>query len=133
MKKRRPRARSLLQTIRSAATLDRRWLALVFGAPFVVAMILAGFVISGSLPVKLTDADRATLRQYNSIRVALSQDDLPSAQNAAATLAGSYQKRRPISVAALALLQADSLESARDAFSTISDEAVKMARGHKEY
>src|SRR5205823_2305270 len=75
----------------------------------------------------------ATLRKYNSIRVALSQDDLAFAQKAATTLAGSYQKRRPIFAAAQALSKADSLEAARGAFSTMSAEAVKMARGHKEY
>jgi Cu(I)/Ag(I) efflux system membrane fusion protein len=111
MKKQPPRERSLLQKIRSAATLDRWWLAVVFGTPSVAAMILAGFIISSSLPVRLTDADRAMLRQYDSIRVALSQENLAFAQKAAATLAGSYQKRRPISAAAQALSKADTDES----------------------
>lgn len=116
-----------------AATLDRRRVVLIFGAAFVAAIVLAGIVIRGSLPIRLTDADRAMLRQYDSIRVALSQENLAFARKAAATLADSYQKRRPVSAAAQALSKADSLEAARDAFSTMSAEAVRMARGHKEY
>src|SRR5713101_4015046 len=115
------------------ATLDRRRLMLIFGAAFVAAMILAGIIVPSSLPVKLTEVDRAMLRQYDSIRVALSHENLAFAQKAATTVAGSYQKRRSISAAAQALSKADSLEGAREAFSTMSAEAVKMARGHKEY
>jgi len=115
------------------AKLDRRRLRLIFGAALVAAMILAGFIIRSSLPVKLTEVDRAMLRQYDSIRVALSHDDLALAEKAAATLAGSYQTKRPISAAAQAISKADSLEAARDAFSTMSAETVKMARGHKGY
>src|SRR5947209_16187153 len=107
MKERRPRGRlkaaTLLQQIRSAATLDRWWwLVLVLGTPFVAAMILAGFIIWSSLPVKLTEADRAMLKQYDSIRVALSHDDLALAKEAAATLVDSYLKRRLIATAAQA-------------------------------
>jgi len=116
-----------------AATLDRRRVALIFGAAFVAAIVFAGIIIRSSLPIRLTDADRAMLRQYDSIRVALSQENLTSAQKAAATLADSYQQRRSVSATAQALSKAGSLESARDAFSTMSVEAVKMARGHKEY
>jgi len=116
-----------------AAMLDRRRVRLIFGAAFVAAIVFAGIIIRSSLPIRLTDADRAMLRQYDSIRVALSQENLASAQKAAATLVGSYQKRRPIFAAAQALSKADSLEAAREAFSIMSAEAVKMARGHKEY
>jgi len=138
MKKQRPRGMShaatqLRKSRLPAATLDRRRLTLIFGAAFVAAMILAGFIVRSSLPVKRKEIDRAMLRQYDSIRVALSHDDLALAEKAAATLARSYQKRRPISAAAQALSKADSLEAARDAFSTMSAETVKMARGHKEY
>ncbi len=137
MKKRRPRERpntaTLLKEIRSAATLDRRRLKLIFGAAFLAAIALAGLLIWSSLPVKLTEVDRAMLKQYDSIRVALSHDDLALAEKAAATLADSYQKRRAIFGAAQALSKADSLEAAREAFSTMSAEAVRMARGHKEY
>ncbi len=138
MKKPHPRGMShaamLLRKSRPpAATLDRRRLTFILGAAFVAAIALAGFSIWSSLPIKLRDADRAMLRQYDSIQVALSHDDLALAEKAAATLADSYEKRRPISAAAQALSKADSLEAAREAFSTMSAEAVKMARGHKEY
>ena len=106
---------------------------LVLGTPFVAAMILAGFIIWSSLPVKLTEADRALLKQYDSIRVALSHDDLALAKEAAATLVDSYLKRRLIATAAQAISKADSLEAARGAFSTMSAETVKIARGHNGY
>jgi antitoxin component of RelBE/YafQ-DinJ toxin-antitoxin module len=127
------RRHTLLEKIRRGAVLDRRGMTLVFGTALVIVMILAAVIVRSSLPVKLTEADRAMLKKYESIRVALSQDDVGLAQKSAATLATSYKDRRQIAAAALALSKADSLESARDAFSTMSVEAVKMARGDKEY
>ncbi|HZS18711.1 MAG TPA: hypothetical protein VFA51_12355 [Candidatus Udaeobacter sp.] len=116
-----------------AAMLHRRRVRLIFGAALVGAIVFAAMMIRSSLAIRLTEADRAMLRQYDSIRVALSQENLTSVQKAAATLADSYQQRRSVSATAQALSKADSLEAAREAFSTISAEAVKMARGHKEY
>jgi len=134
MTRQRPgRRHTILERIRCGATLDRRGITLVFGTALVIVMILAAVIIRSSLPVKLTDADRAILKKYESIRVALSQDDLSLAQNAAVALASSYKGKRQVAAAALALSKADSLESARDAFSAMSTEAVKMTRGHKEY
>src|SRR5438477_3833045 len=134
MKKQRPgRRHTLLAKIRREVTLDRRGLRLVCGAGVVIGIILTGVFIRSSLPIKLTDPDRAMLTQYKSIRVALSQDDLSLAQNVAATLAISYKGRRQVVAAALALSKAKSLEPARDAFSIMSIEAAKMVRGHEEY
>ena len=134
MKKQRPgRRHTLLAKIRREVTLDRRGLRLVCGAAVVIGIILTGVFIRSSLPIKLTDPDRAMLTQYKSIRVALSQDDLSLAQNVAATLAISYKGRRQVVAAALALSKTKSLEPARGAFSIMSIEAVKMARNHKEY
>jgi hypothetical protein len=132
-KQRSSRKHAELQKIRSEAELDRRRIKFVVGAVVVIGFILTAVLIRNSLPVKLTDADRAMLTQYQSIRLALSQDDLVSAQEAAATLANSYKDRRQVTLATLALSKADSLEAARDAFSAMSIEAVKMARGHGEY
>src|SRR5882724_6921620 len=97
------RRHTLLEKIRRGAILDRRGMTLVFGTALVIVMISAAVIIRSLLPVKLTEPDRAMLKQYDSIRVALSHDDLALAKKAAATLAGSYQKRRPISAAAQAL------------------------------
>jgi len=127
------RRHTLLEKIRRGAILDRRGITLVFGAALVIVMILAAVIVRSSLPVKLTEADRAMLKKYESIRVALSQDDLGLAQRWAVALASSYKERRQVAAAVLALSKADSLELARDAFSTMSIEAVKMARSHKEY
>ena len=96
-------------------------------------MISAAVIIRSLLPVKLTEPDRAMLKKYESIRVALAQDDLGLAQRSAVALVSSYKERRQVAAAALALSKANSLEPARDAFSIMSIEAVKMARNHKEY
>jgi len=134
MTKQRPGQRyTLLEKIRSGVTPDRRGIRFVFGTALVIVMVLAAVIIRSSLPVTLTDADRAMLKKYESIRIALSQDDLGSAQKEAVALASSYKERRQVTTASLALSKTDSLESARDAFSTMSVEAVKMARGHEEY
>ena len=134
MKKRRPVLKhTFLAKILREVTLGRRGIILILSASIVIVAILAAAIARNSLPVKLTDADRAMLTQYELIRVALSQDNLGLAQKAAATIAGSYEDRRRIVASGLALSKADSLESARDAFSTMSSDAVKMVRGHKEY
>ena len=127
------RKHTLLEKIRRGAILDRRGMTLVFGTALVIVMILAAVIVRSSLPVKLTEADRAMLKKYESIQVALAQDDLGLARRSAVALASSYKERRQVAAAALTLSKADSLEPARDAFSTMSIEAVKMARSHKEY
>ena len=108
-------------------------MTLVFGTALVIVMISAAVIIRSLLPVKLTEPDRAMLKKYESIRVALAQDDLGLAQRSAVALVSSYKERRQVAAAALALSKANSLEPARDAFSIMSIEAVKMARNHKEY
>ena len=127
------RKHTVLEKIRREANLDRRGIKYVVGAASVIGVILTALFLKSSLPVTLTDADRAMLTQYQSIRLALSQDDLVVARQAAATLATSYEDRRGVAVAVLALSKADSLEAARDAFSAMSIEAVRMARGHGAY
>jgi len=127
------RRHTLLEKIRRGAILDRRGITLVFGTALVIVMISAAVIIRSLLPVKLTEPDRAMLKKYESIRVALAQDDLGLAQRSAVALVSSYKERRQVAAAALALSKANSLEPARDAFSIMSIEAVKMARNHKEY
>ena len=72
---------TLLEKIRRGAILDGRGITLVFGTALVIVMILAAVIVRSSLPVKLTEADRAMPKKYESIRVALSQDDVGLAQN----------------------------------------------------
>src|SRR6266536_415734 len=127
------RRHTLLEKIRRGAILDRRGITLVFGTALVIVIVSAAVIIRSLLPVKLTEADRAMLKKYESIRVALAQDDLGLAQRSAVALVSSYKERRQVAAAALALSKANSLEPARDAFSIMSIEAVKMARNHKEY
>jgi len=89
--------------IRRGAILDRRGITLVFGTALVIVMILAAVIVRSLLPVKLTEADRAMLKKYESIRVALSQDDLGLARRWAVALASSYKERRQVAAAVLAL------------------------------
>lgn len=118
---------------KQAAPLVRRRYAFIFGGVVIAGIIIGVFVIINSFPVRLTEADQKMFKQYDMIRLALSEDDLPSAQKTAVILAGSYEGQHAISEAALTLAKADSLASAREAFSAASAVASKMARGQLGY
>lgn len=113
--------------------IDRRLVALI-AVPLILCMI--GFatyltVING--PKKLTDADRAMLRDYDGIRAALFRDELLAAKEAAIAFVQTYGTQNPFSEHAASLSKATSLDLARAAFSRMSEEATKLAYRHSEY
>ncbi len=112
---------------------DWRRIALIFGSALTVAMIFAVFLFINLLPAKLTDKDREALRDYDSIRLALSRDDLKSAQGAAATLPPSGLTKAEMSADARSIANAPSLEVARQGFKALSAEVLQLIRGHREY
>ena len=92
----------------------------------------------------LTDAQKLFLGQYESVRVALAADDLAAAKKAAQAIVASAPAEAPAKEgeakhtggymdAAKTLSTAGSLESARDAFKTVSKRAVHFAGSQKGF
>lgn len=94
----------------------------------------------------LNDEQKAFLSQYESVRVALANDDLAATKKAAAAIATEprtppaepltpEQKERQASFAATVkkIASADSLSIARDAFKQLSKRAVHYAGGKPGY
>ena len=108
-------------------------IALIFGSALIVAIAFGVFLFVNLLPAKLTDKDRGALKDYDAIRLALSQDNLSSAQGAAAKLASSGLTKAEMSADAQSIANAPSLELARQAFKALSGEALRLIRGHREY
>lgn len=106
-------------------------LALLIGGVVLVAT-LAG-IVAFSLPHRLTQQERALIRQYDSVRTALSLDDLPAARAAAALVQNASRDHKAIMNAALALTSAESLPAARDAFQAMSARVIKLASGNAGY
>ncbi|HEX3721022.1 MAG TPA: hypothetical protein VH595_23990 [Verrucomicrobiae bacterium] len=73
-------------------------------------------------------SERAALVEYEKIRIALANDDLAAASRSAGNL-GTRSPRLPISVQASALQKCTSLESARQIFKEISQQAVVLVHG----
>ena len=84
-------------------------------------------------PKKLTDSDRAMLRDYDHIRAALHLDDLSAAKNASAIFVQTHAAPKSITEHAKTLSTANSLDMARSAFSRISEEATKLVHKNRSY
>ena len=96
-------------------------------------MLILALVVFLSWPHRLTAEERAMLQQYESIRLALAQDDLVGAQSAALQLSGSFSGNEKISNAARAVVNSASLDTARDVFKRLSDKVIPLARGNDGY
>lgn len=107
-------------------------LALLIGG--VVFVSILGGIVVFSLPHRLTQEERVLIGHYDSVRIALSLDDLHAARTAAASLLGSVSRdHKKIMDAAVALSRADSLPAARDAFQAMSARVIKLASGNAGY
>jgi hypothetical protein len=73
---------------------DRLRLALIITGFAIFAVVLAASMIVTSLPTKLTEVDRAMLRDYDTLRAALARDDLAGARNQALHFSTSYSSRQ---------------------------------------
>ena len=79
------------------------------------------------------DDAKETLTAYESVSKALLADDLAAAQAAAGNLASAADADSALAKHATALQKSTSLESARDHFKAVSDEAIKLAEGKDGY
>lgn len=130
----RPRAKSSHGQKRpDTRPLTRRqiWL-FASGGGLALAFIVA-LVVFLSWPHPLTAEERAMLQQYESIRLALAQDDLALAQTSASQLSESFAGDRKIAAAARHVAGAPSLEAARDGFKILSEKVIPLARGNDGY
>ena len=99
----------------------------------IFVILLGGSIIIASLPAKLTEADRAMLRDYDGVRSALVRDDLAAARKLAQPFATAYSSRKALAQPAAVIAKSNSLEAARLAFADMSKGAVKLVRKHPEY
>ncbi len=123
--------RSGKQQPRWQATPRQIRMALLIGGATIV-MIL-GTIVVFSLPHRLTQEERILVGHYDSVRSALSLDDLPAARTAASLVEGVSGDHKDIREAALALSRAESLPAARDAFQGMSSRVIKLASGNTGY
>ena len=127
----RPKAKKPKATPPRQFSRRRIWtFATIGGGALVLILALLVFL---SLPHRLTAEERAMLQQYESIRVALAQDDLVGAQSAALQLSGSFSGNEKISNAARTVVNSASLDTARDVFKRLSDKVIPLARGNDGY
>lgn len=106
-------------------------LALLIGGAVIVMML--GLIVVFSLPHRLTQQERVLIGHYDSVRTALSLDDLPAARAAASGLEASSRGYKEIMKAATALARTESLPAARDAFQAMSSQVIKLASGNDGY
>lgn len=137
MKKKRLREVAIQVQPRSAAGQapdeDRRQVLLQIAvAGLSIFFLIAGLVMWGLRPRSLTESERAALRDYEKIRLALADDDLNNAVRFAGMLRANFPQLS-ISKPAAALEKCDSLESARENFKEMSQEALTLVRGVDGY
>ena len=98
-----------------------------------VLVMILGSIVAFSLPHRLTPQERVLIGKYDSVRAALSIDDLPAARAAALLVASSSPDHKKIMDAAMTLTRAESLPAARDAFEAMSSQVIKLASGNAGY
>ena len=113
--------------------LTRRQIRLGLVAAGTLVIIAGAGAVYYSLPHKLTPDERVMIRHYESVRTALSGDDLATARSAASPLIDSARNNSQIRRSATALREAESLQAARVAFAAISSPIVKLASGNDGY
>jgi len=104
---------------------------LVIGGAVVVSIL--GSIVVFSLPHRLTQEERVLIGHYDSVRAALSLDDLPAARSAASLVERVSRDHKKIMDAALTLGHAETLAAARDAFRTMSAQVIRLADGNAGY
>lgn len=73
------------------------------------------------------------LTNYEEVRISLAHDDLATAQRISGKMLEEFRDWAPISSSVQLISNSDSLESAREAFATLSQEAIRLAARHREY
>ena len=111
---------------------------------FAVGFLLTVYALSGCGGSKrsaasLSDADRHTLDDYEQIRAALAADDAKGAKKAAAQMVAHLTPADPKDTAppllqpAIAVAEAQALDTMRQRFEKLSDSVVPMVRGVDSY
>jgi hypothetical protein len=109
---------------------ERQRLFCILGIASAVALVIAVFVVMSLAPRKLTDADRAAMRDYDQIRIALVHDDLANAKDAATAMIRDKRGQNPFHDSAVVITRANSLEEARSAFARMSERAQRLVKGN---
>ncbi|MEO8351740.1 MAG: hypothetical protein ABI680_08410 [Chthoniobacteraceae bacterium] len=129
MKQRRKKSKAPEEPVK----LDWRIVALIVVPLLIAGVAFATYVTAINGPKKLTDADRAMLRDYDGIRAALFRDDLSVARKASEVFVQTHGDASPFTPHAITLSKAPTLDAARIAFSQMSEEATKLAYKHSEF
>jgi hypothetical protein len=109
---------------------ERQRLFRTFGIATALAVVVAIFVVIYQGPKRLTESDRASMREYEQIRIALARDDLVSAKSAAAAMIHSGSRTDQFHDSAVVITQSDSLAETRSAFARISERALQLVKGN---
>jgi hypothetical protein len=117
-----------------AEAAERRRLIRILSIGFVVALVLACALVFGMGRTRLlTEEGKGVLAGYEKVRAALADDALEPAKQAAADLALRFADRRPTAQPAQEIAAAADLKAARLAFVELSEDAIRLARGHEGY
>jgi hypothetical protein len=73
------------------------------------------------------------LTNYEEVRVSLAHDDLATAKWISAKMMREFSDWLAVSSSVQLISNSGSLESARKAFATLSEEAIRLADRHQEY
>jgi len=109
--------------------------ALLFVSSAVAAAVVIAFVIVFlwiRVP-SLQAYEKAMLANYEEVRISLAHDDLASARRISAKMLEEFRDWAPVYSSVQLISNSDSLESAREAFATLSQEAIRLASRHGEY
>src|SRR6516164_9755554 len=85
-----------------------------------------GILLLNRVP-PLQPRERAMLMNYEELRISLAHDDLATAQRISAKMMREFSDWSAVSSAVQLISNSGSLESARKAFATLSEEAVHLA------
>jgi hypothetical protein len=125
-------AQPLSKAGQSPEALRRRVLLQLAATCLLISILVAGLAVWVWYPRSLTESERAGLIECEKIRLALADDNLEMAGRSARMLRVSYPQL-PISKLAAALEKCDSLESARQTFKKMSQQALTLVRGVDGY
>jgi hypothetical protein len=79
----------------------------------------------------LQPRERAMLANYEELRISLAHDDLATAQRISAKMMREFNDWSAVSSSVQLISNSGSLELARKAFATLSEEAIRLADHHQ--
>ena len=121
------------QKRRSTFLGENRSLLLASGVIVAVAVISFVSILLLNRVPPLQLRERAMLTNHEELRISLAHDDLGTAQRISAKMMREFSDWSAVSSAVQLISNSDSLESARKAFATLSEEAIRLVDHHQEY